>query len=232
MSDLRWVTANGIRVAYRVLGPEGAPAVLLLHARGEGGTDWDAIARVLAVYWRVYVPDLRGHGDSDWPGEYSFELMHDDMVSFVSALDLDRVIVIGHSMGAVVAYLLAEREPQLVEALVLEEPPAPMRPAAPLEAPERPEGPLDFDWALVPATTAQRNDPDPRWWSELAGIKAPTLVIAGGPESHLPQEDIAAMAERMPSARLVTIPAGHLVHATSPTEYLSQVTDFLQAGHY
>ncbi|WP_405875964.1 alpha/beta fold hydrolase [Streptomyces sp. NBC_00005] len=67
----RTVKANGITLAYRSWGPEDAPPVLLLHSRGADGADWTPIAERLATGVhprRVYAPDLRGHGRSDWPG--------------------------------------------------------------------------------------------------------------------------------------------------------------------
>ncbi|WP_217809778.1 alpha/beta fold hydrolase [Micromonospora sp. NBS 11-29] len=48
-------------------------------------------------------------------------------------------------------------------------------------------------------------------------INVPTLVVAGGPTSHLPQHELARMAPRIPAARLVTIDAGHAVPANRPT---------------
>src|SRR5256885_842617 len=62
-------------------------------------------------------------------------------------------------------------------------------------------------------------------------LPAPTAwnprVVAGGPDSHLPQEQIAALAARIPHGRLVTIPAGHLIHAVRPAEFIAVVRDFL-----
>jgi pimeloyl-ACP methyl ester carboxylesterase len=58
----------------------------------------------------------------------------------------------------------------------------------------------------------------------------PTLVIAGGPTSGVPQDRVAALAERIPDARLVTVDAGHLVHENRPEEFLALVEPFLAAG--
>ena len=44
---------------------------MLLHALGEQASDWTPVASALAPSWRVYAPDLRGHGASDWPGSYT-----------------------------------------------------------------------------------------------------------------------------------------------------------------
>ncbi|MBT2366034.1 hypothetical protein J7E88_12120 [Streptomyces sp. ISL-10] len=96
----------------------------------------------------------------------------------------------------------------------------------PRQSAVRPDGPLDFDWPLVPATDAELNEPDPAWWGRLESIKAPTLVIAGGPASSVPQDRLAALAARIPGARLVTVDAGHLVHETRPEEFLALLKAF------
>src|SRR5438045_3993605 len=216
-----------VELAYRAYGPAAAPPLVLLHALGESGADWHDLAGRLATGWRVYAPDLRGHGSSAWPGEYSIELMRDDVWAFADRLGLDRPVLVGHSLGAMVACLAAQERPDRVARLVLEEPP-PLLPADPPRVvPPRPDGPIAFDWAVVAALTAQRNAPDPAWWDRLSVITAPTLVVAGGPDSHLPQDQLAALAARIPHARLVTIPAGHLVHVTQPAAFLSALHGFL-----
>ena len=90
----------------------------------------------------------------------------------------------------------------------------------PREVPPRPDGTLSFDWRVVEAITKQRNDPDPTWWSDLSHITARTLLIAGGPDSHLPQDQLAALADRIPDASCLTIDAGHDVHTTRPEAFL------------
>lgn len=90
----------------------------------------------------------------------------------------------------------------------------------------REEGELAYDWPLVPAVDAELNTPDPAWTEGFGRITAPTLVIAGGPDSHVAQEKFAWLAERVPGARLVTIDAGHLVHRTRPAEFLAALREF------
>ncbi|MDX6354535.1 MAG: hypothetical protein QOF98_1438, partial [Streptomyces sp.] len=52
---------------------------------------------------------------------------------------------------------------------------------------------------------------------------------AGGPRSHLRQDELAKVADRIPDARLTTIDAGHMVHDERPAEFLAVVRDFLGA---
>ncbi|GAB2781650.1 alpha/beta fold hydrolase [Streptomyces daliensis] len=229
--EVRTVRANGIQLAYRSWGVgtgEGSP-VVLLHCLGEDGEDWRGpLVAQLAASHPLYALDLRGHGRSEWPGEYGLEQVRDDVLGFLDALALERVVLIGHSYGSVVAYLLAQHHPERVERLVLEETGALRRPDSPLEVPEAPVGDARFDWEVKTQFVRQRNAPDPAWWERLDAITAPTLLIGGGPSSHLPQEDLVAMAERIPEARLVTIEdGGHLVHEDRPKEFTSAVLTFL-----
>ena len=214
-------------MAYQVSGPPDASPLVLLHALGEDATDWDAVAPVLARSRRVYALDLRGHGRSDWPGDYSLELMQADVLRFLRALGLGRVDLIGHSMGGIVAYLLAQDHPQRVSRLVLEDVSV-ARPREPA-IPARPDGDLTFDWEMVLAIRRQIDTPDPRWLERLSQITAETLVLAGGPRSHVPQDGIAELARRVPGGQVVTIPVGHLIHRAAPEAFTEVVSAFLLA---
>ncbi|MFG3280920.1 alpha/beta fold hydrolase [Streptomyces sp. NPDC048111] len=224
--DVRSVVVDGVRLAYRVRGPEAAPPVVLVHGRGGDSRDWDVIAERLAATRRVYALDLRGHGLSDWPGTYSFEAFRDDLRGFMTQLGLRGAELVGHSMGGAAAALLAEDEPGLIGRLVLEETP-PFFPLDPPRGPvEPPEGRLALDWAVITATNTQLNDPDPAWRRRFADITVPTLVVAGGPKSQIDQKQLAWMASRIPGARLVTIDAGHLVHTERPDAFLDALAAF------
>ncbi|WP_086711092.1 alpha/beta fold hydrolase [Streptomyces antimycoticus] len=226
MADHCSVELGGIRLAYQVSGPSDAPPLVLLHALGEDATDWDVVAPVLARSRRVYALDLRGHGRSDWPRDYSLELMRADVLAVLDELALGQVELVGHSMGGIVAYLIASDHPQRVARLVLEDVgvPRPRRPTTPA----KPEGELAFDWEMVPAIRKQIDTPDPVWWERLARITADTLVVAGGPGSHVPQDGVAELAHRIPGGRMVTIPVGHLIHSADPKAFTEAVSTFLE----
>src|SRR5262249_10083516 len=135
------VTAGGIRLAYDVAGEPAssdAPPLVLLHGLGEGRVSWAPVIEPLAAHHRVYAFDMRGHGDSDWPGTYSFQVMRDDVASALDQLGLDRVTLIGHSMGGGVAYMAAIESPERFDRLVIEDAPPPyVRNRA---IPDRPDG--------------------------------------------------------------------------------------------
>lgn len=224
MEDQSVVDVGDVRLAYRTWGdPFGSP-VVLLHGLGGSAASWEAAGSLLGEEWRVYALDLRGHGESDWPDEYSFELMRDDVLGFLDECELDRVGLVGHSMGGVVAHLLAQEHADRVERLVLVETPPPF-PSEPKPAAE-PEGPVDYDRAVVAPIRAQVADPDPEWAAGLGEIVAPTLMIAGGPESTMPQGRLQDMASLIPDCRLITIAGGHRVHEVHPDQVAQQITDF------
>jgi len=222
---LQRVQAGTVRLAYRTWGSEQAPPLVLLHALGEDASDWAPIATALASSWRVYAPDLRGHGASDWSGPYGIEQLTTDLGAFLDALDLERVMLGGHSIGAPPAYLYAARHPDRVTRLVLEDP-APPWPRSPRVL-ARPEAPLPFDWDVM-ALSNEFTDPQASSWRDsLRRIQAPALLIAGGPASHVDQGQLADMAVLIPGCELITIPAGHLVHSAAPADFTAAVTAFL-----
>lgn len=218
--------ADGVAINVELSGDPEAQPVVLLHALGDRAEDWSTVTAALAGRFRVVAMDLRGHGSSGRPGTYTFELMRDDVIAVLDALDLHDVILVGHSMGAVVAYLIAQAQPDRVGRLVIEDAPPPFPRTRAM--PERPDSELPFDWEVVPAIARQVNDPARRWWPALARITAPTLLIGGGASSHVPQELLAEVAGLIPNCTLITLDAGHNVHQAAPEDFLKVVTEWLE----
>ncbi|WP_167041184.1 alpha/beta hydrolase [Salinibacterium sp. ZJ454] len=216
---------SGVHIACHFSGEPGGQTIVLLHALGEQATSWAAVERQFAPSYRVVNVDLRGHGGSDRPGVYSFELMRDDVIEIFDAFDLREVVLVGHSMGGVVAYLVAQTQPARVSHLVVEDVPPPFPRTRPI--PERPDGALDFDWAVVPAIVEQVNDPTRRWWKQLPDIASRTLLIGGGPSSHVPQELLLEVSRLIPDCTLISIPVGHNIHETEPTEFSEVILRWL-----
>jgi pimeloyl-ACP methyl ester carboxylesterase len=229
MPELRDVALDGITLALRVwpaADPFRPPAVLL-PGTGETAENWDAVAATLHPSRTVYAVSLRGHGSSDWPGHYSIRSMADDVTALLRGLDDGPCDLVGHSLGGLVACTVASGHPELVRRLVLEDVGVPhARPAAP---PTRPDGVLAFDWRVVEKVRPEIDDPDPEWPAVVARIGVPTLVVAGGPSSHVPQEHIAELVHALPDGRMVTVDAGHLVHETKPDEFTRHLLAFLDA---
>jgi pimeloyl-ACP methyl ester carboxylesterase len=127
MTNLRWqelTAGRGVRLhVRRVVDPE-APPVLLLHGLGVGGVVWQAFARRLLPHLAAVAPDLRGHGQSDAPPDgYAPSDYATDLEGVFEDLGVASAPVVGHSLGALVALALADLRPDLVQWLVLLDPP-------------------------------------------------------------------------------------------------------------
>jgi len=221
---------DGVTLAVRSWScPEAAwPPVVLLHGTGATAGDWDAIAARLCADRPVFAVDLRGHGESSWPGTYSISLMAHDVAGLLPLLSATEVDMVGHSLGGLVVCQVAATPGQnRVRRLVLEDTGMP-RPRPP-QTPVRPAGPLSFDWAVVEQIRPEIDEPDSRWPQVMAAIEVPTLVIGGGASSFLPQEHVEELAKTLAHGTRVTVDAGHLVHATKPDAFLAALTDFLNA---
>ncbi|MGH8881029.1 MAG: alpha/beta fold hydrolase [Stackebrandtia sp.] len=227
MREQHTVNVNGLTLSYVVDGPETAPAVVLVHGHGADADDWSAIVDDLARDHRVHALTQRGHHGSDWAPEYSFAHSAADIAGFVSALGLDEVVLVGHSLGGIAAVFTARRRPSWLSKLVLEETPVPTPGWFSRVPPTRPEAATN-DWDhIAPKLEHELMNPDPGWWPGLAAIDVPTLVIAGGEESGFPQHNITGVDAVIPNCHVETIPVGHLVHAAAPQRFLAVLRDFL-----
>lgn len=213
---------------YVIYGDRAGMPLVLLHGMPSDCTTWSQVAPDLAaIGYRVITPDQRGHGSSARTSTYSLGEMREDLREFADALGLRRFVLGGHSMGGTVATLFAERYPDRLAGLILVDTPPPDGSGS-FDPGPRPDGDLPYDWAVKPAIFAQLNHPDPAWWAELPAITAPTLVIAGGSASPVPQHLLAKLAKLVPDAELVTIEdAGHVVHRTHPAEFVATAKPFL-----
>jgi pimeloyl-ACP methyl ester carboxylesterase len=115
---LHYRTIHGYRRAFRIAG-EG-PAILLIHGIGDNSTTWNTVQTKLAQRFTVIAPDLLGHGKSDKPrADYSVAAYANGMRDLLSVLEIDRVTVVGHSLGGGVAMQFAYQFPQFVDRLIL-----------------------------------------------------------------------------------------------------------------
>lgn len=117
------VETNGIRLHITRTGGD-KPALVLAHGITDDGLCWTPIAQALAADYDVIMVDARGHGRSEAPAHgFDPRTQADDLYGLISAMRLDRPIVMGHSMGAMTTLLLAGMYPGAARAIVLEDPP-------------------------------------------------------------------------------------------------------------
>ncbi len=117
------VVANGIRLHVVRCRREGRPALLFLHGLYDRWEIWRPAMMALAPEYDLIAPELRGHGRSDWP-EYGYRLSDyvADAIDLLDRLAVREVVVIGHSLGAAIAALVAAQDTARVRAVVLEDP--------------------------------------------------------------------------------------------------------------
>lgn len=111
-----YVTANGVKLYYEIAGT-GKPLVFI-HGFGVDRRMWDAQFTEFAEQYQVIRYDVRGFGKSDLPGCEPFSNV-EDLKGLLDALHLDRVTLIGLSMGGIIAIDFALAYPERLEALVL-----------------------------------------------------------------------------------------------------------------
>lgn len=234
--ELGAVEIDGTRMAYRSTGEPGGPVAVLPHGGGSDASTWDRFAAALAgTGWRAVAVDLPGHGGSGRLRTYTLAAYRDAVAGVLDALGLDRPALAGHSLGAHTASLVAMDRP--VSRLVLEDPPAPSRDGelaaelSPLRVAALFAGSLlrrgRYHPAALTSAVRELRRPDPTWWQRLPAITAPTLVISGGPGSHLAPRRTAEVAAALPDARFVTIPVGHRIHSLAPDPFREAVLPFL-----
>lgn len=113
------------RVIHTWFAGEGRPAVLL-HGFSDDGSCWVGTAPVFTARGRqVIAPDARAHGRTPLleGDDFTATARLGDAFALMSALDADRALIVGHSMGAVTAMQLAARHTHLTEAVILIDPP-------------------------------------------------------------------------------------------------------------
>ena len=117
------IRANGIKIHYYRTGGSKLP-IVICHGATDNGLCWTPVARVLEDDYDVIMPDSRWHGFSDGPVDGNTpDSQVEDLLGFVHALDLEKPVLMGHSMGANTAFQTASRYPELARAIILEDPP-------------------------------------------------------------------------------------------------------------
>ncbi len=117
----RFFSANGLKLHYLDFGNPSKPPLVCIHGLSGNAHNFDGLAPHLMNDHHVMSIDVRGRGDSEWgpPGEYAPPVYVNDLSLMLEALELDRVTLIGTSMGGIVSMIFAGGYPQRVERLVL-----------------------------------------------------------------------------------------------------------------
>ena len=238
---------DNIQMYYEVHG-EGEPVLLLHGGTGHGTIVWSEIVPILSDRYQLIVPDLRAQGrstDSEKP--LSYDLLADDVVERMDALNIDRASIVGKSDGGIIGLNLAIRYPQRVLKIIT------------YGANFNPDGLTSamLDWMknVTPESYGADNadkyyrsvapEPDqfdvmlskvvamwlsePNWTvDDLAQIKTPILVIDDSLGLTIRPEHVQAMAAAIPDSRLALIDGtDHAANTEKPEEFARLVLDFL-----
>lgn len=109
-----------LRLNYVDWGNPDAPPLLLVHGGRDHARSWDWVAQELRHDWHVIAPDLRGHGDSAWSPDGSYEMSGFvyDLAQLIHQLNLPPVSIVAHSMGGNIATRYTGLYPENVRKLV------------------------------------------------------------------------------------------------------------------
>jgi len=237
---------------YRGRMPGGAP-VVLIHGAGENHLMWPAGLRRLSDM-TVYAIDLPGHGKSSGSGRTTITDYVEWIRTFLDTIDARQAILIGHSMGGAITLLFGLMYPDRAAGLVLMASGAKLRVAPQLlelaknDLPAAAELVSRLEWGtnapeqliLLGKRQLLTNQPAVIYGDyracdvfdvidRLSQIAAPTLIIAGTADQMTPIKYATFMAERIPHARLVSIPdAGHMVMLEAETSVVHEVERFVR----
>lgn len=110
---------NAITLNYAEVDTSGPP-LLLIHGGASGRQNFETIMPELAIDWHLFAPDLRGHGQSERAnGRYRLQDYADDVIVFLREVVGKPAAIVGHSLGGMVALMVAAQCPELVRAVVV-----------------------------------------------------------------------------------------------------------------
>ncbi len=106
-----------MKLNYKEVG-EGSP-LLILHGLFGSSDNWISIARKLGEKHKVYIIDLRNHGDSPHSNKFSYKVMANDLKEFIEEHSITTFDLMGHSLGGKTAMYYATQYPKLVNKLII-----------------------------------------------------------------------------------------------------------------
>jgi pimeloyl-ACP methyl ester carboxylesterase len=249
------INLGGQKVYYvgRRPAPARQPTVVLIHGAGGTHQQWLYQVRDLPSA-ATYAPDLPGHGHSEGPGRTLVAAYGDWLLGFLDALDLEKAVLVGHSMGGAIALDVALRFPERVAGLGLVATGARLRVApAILDCLRQDPGEairLITGWSygaeappeMVRLGVRQLAAGDPNVLhgdfvacnafdlrDRLGEIRAPAAIVCGTGDRMTPVKHASFLQENLPGASLHLVEgAGHMVLVERPQAVVRALAALLQ----
>lgn len=248
-----YVKLQDQRFFYAQKTTDSALPVVLIHGAGGSHLDWPPNLRRLAMV-TVYAIDLPGHGRSPGPACSSVDQYAAVVSAFITELNPDDVVLVGHSMGGAIALNIALEGSDDMKGLVL------MSSGARLRVKDELQDSIGTDFEYTAEILDERlwsdgapdelkdlgrkkfleNEPEVveadyqacnsfDLMDQLNQIEVPTLVVCGSEDQMTPVKYSRYLAEQMPAATLKIIEgAGHMVHLEQPEVVASHIKQFLK----
>jgi 2-hydroxy-6-oxonona-2,4-dienedioate hydrolase len=241
----RWLQVDGLRIyAHASQQPAAHPLpVVLVHGYGMSSGYMVPLAKRLAADYRVYAPDLPGHGRSDDPGRtLSIRELADFLAAWLDAAGIGKAAFLGNSMGCQILAELAVRHPERVDRLILVGPT--VDPAARTFLQELPRF-LKTAFAERPSIVLMvmrayfragfrrlrqemRFALADRIEQKLAQISVPSLVVRGERDAVVPQAWAEEVARKLRAGEVRVIRSkGHALNYSAADELMRAIRPFL-----
>jgi pimeloyl-ACP methyl ester carboxylesterase len=234
---------DGLTLAYALVGDGPRPILFVHGATATGEFEWAGLAATLGPGYRCILPDLRGHGRSEFrPTATTGTAIRSDLRYLIEYLDMGRPHIVGFSYGAEIALTQELENPGTAQSLILISP-GTGRPSD-YRAPRLEH--LHRTWPFALRRLHEATHGPEHWrdlvtamhedsvsWPELsdealAGIACPILLMAGERDELTRQQQGRRFAQVNPRARFVEIVgAAHSAHQKRPDTVSEVIADFL-----
>lgn len=119
LPEERFISLDELNLHYLDWGNKANQSIVLLHGLCGYAHYWDFIASRLSQSHHIIAIDQRGHGDSDWMPSYNLKDFVIDLESFITKLGLVNFVLIGHSLGGIIASIYASHHPDQISRLII-----------------------------------------------------------------------------------------------------------------
>lgn len=219
------------------------------------GSTFIPLAEALGSEWRIIALDQRGHGYSDHAETYSREDYMRDLDALFEHTGVQKAVLLGNSLGGVNAYEYAARDPERVQALIIEDIGVEITGALPpilgwagtFLAREELESQVgqrfvpylrncfarlrqDGSSPLPPDMMLSEACLAGSHWKDWLSTSCPALVSRGSESRVTTAEHIAEMVKSRPNTEMLTLNGGHVVHSDDLTAFAEAIRSFLTSS--